>query len=98
MIGRIIIAGLLLGGCTAPEADVNENVPVHGAGQCDASAAQDLVGRMARGDLGAEALARTGARTIRWIQPNSAVTMDYRMDRLNIELDGNNRVTAIRCG
>lgn len=94
----MMAAGLLLGGCAAPEVGMEETVPVHGAGHCDAGAAQGLVGQPASSALGAEALARTGARTIRWIQPGQAVTMDYRTDRLNIELDANNRVTAIRCG
>jgi len=98
MIGRVVLAGLLLSGCTVPEGDVNEDVPVYGEGRCDAAAAQALVGREASAELGAEALERTGARTIRWIQPGQAVTMDYRMDRLNIELDERNRVKAIRCG
>ena len=98
MMLRIALAGLMLGGCAAPEAEMDETVPVYGEGQCDADRAQSLVGQPATAALGAEALARTGARTIRWIQPGQAVTMDYRTDRLNIKLDGNNRVTAITCG
>jgi hypothetical protein len=77
-----------------------EPVPVHGATgyRCDASRAQALVGRQATSELGAEALRLTGARAIRWIPPGAIVTMDYREDRLNIELDGRNRVTQLRCG
>ncbi len=40
----------------------------------------------------------SGAREFRWIPPNSAVTMDYRSTRLNVEYDENTVVTAIRCG
>jgi hypothetical protein len=65
---------------------------------CNAARAQPLVGRGATGEVGAEALRLSGARNIRWIAPGTAVTMDYREDRLNIELDGRNRVTRIRCG
>jgi hypothetical protein len=75
-----------------------EEVPVHGPGRCDAAGAKSLIGRAASAGLGAEALRLTGATALRWIAPGSAVTMDYREDRLNIELDGSNRVTAIRCG
>jgi outer membrane biogenesis lipoprotein LolB len=65
---------------------------------CRAERLGGLVGRQASTELGAEALRASGARTIRWIQPGMAVTMDYRTDRLNLELDGANRVVALRCG
>jgi hypothetical protein len=57
-----------------------------------------LVGQAATAQLGARALELTGARTLRWIRPGEIVTMDYRTDRLNIDLDGGDRVAAIRCG
>lgn len=98
MMRGMMVASLLLGGCTTSAMDVNRNMPAQSEGECDAGRAQALVGRAASSELGAEALRLTGARTIRWIQPDQAVTMDYRMDRLNIELDARNRVTAIRCG
>ncbi|MEJ8629834.1 I78 family peptidase inhibitor [Sphingomonas sp. I4] len=31
-------------------------------------------------------------------RPGTVVTMDYRPDRLNIETDGQGRVTRLRCG
>ena len=97
------IAGALLmtGACTTPAAGIEEPVPVHGdtpGYHCEAGPAQSLVGRQATSDLGSEALRLTGARTIRWIQPGQAVTMDYREDRLNIALDGRNRVERVTCG
>ena len=70
-----------------------------GAGRvCNAARAQPLVGREATSELGAEALRLSGAGALRWIPPGGVVTMDYREDRLNIELDSRNRVTRIRCG
>ena len=77
-----------------------ENPPVAGVSghRCDASPAQGLVGQQATAELGARALELTGARTIRWIQPGQAVTMDYRADRLNIKLDAQSRVEGITCG
>lgn len=68
------------------------------AGPCDADPAQGLVGEIATSALGQRAMQLTGAEELRWIPPDTAVTMDYRPTRLNIEYDGEQRVTAIRCG
>ena len=78
----------------------DEDVPVHGStGRvCNAEPAQALVGREGTAELGVEAMRLSGAGKLRWIPKDARVTMDYREDRLNIELDGNNRVTRIRCG
>jgi hypothetical protein len=102
-----LIAGALMmmtSACMTPApagAEGEEPVPVHGETpgyRCDASGAQSLVGQQATQDLGARALRLTGARTIRWIRPGDAVTMDYREDRLNIHLDGRGRVERLTCG
>ena len=37
-------------------------------------------------------------RPVRVIPPNSAVTMDYRADRLNVDLDAQGNITRIWCG
>jgi len=89
---------LLIGACAAAPADPLEGIPEAGAGKCDAARAQALIGRTATTELGGEALRLTGAKALRWIQPGTMVTMDFRTDRLNIELDAQNRVTKIRCG
>lgn len=65
---------------------------------CDAAPVQYLIGRSRSDALGAEALRRSGARSLRWIRPGDMVTMDFRTDRLNIDLDEQGRVTGLRCG
>lgn len=35
---------------------------------------------------------------VRVIEPNSAVTQDYRADRLNILLDESGAISGLRCG
>ena len=66
--------------------------------RCDASSLGDLVGRAVSQELGAEALRRSGSRILRWIRPGDVVTMDYSEQRLNIHLDGQNRVDHFACG
>ena len=84
---------------TVPPAG-EEEVPVRGetGRRCDAARAQGLVGRTAGEELGAEALRLSGAGILRWIPEGGVVTMDYREDRVNVELDARNRVKRIRCG
>ena len=81
---------LLMGCATQP--------PVAGAGHCRAEPAQILLGHAATQELAAQAMKLGGARTVRWIRPGMAVTMDYREDRLNIEMNDAEAVVSIRCG
>lgn len=84
----------LLGACAAAQPPL-----AHGGGAvCKADGLTDLVGQPASADLGAQALERSDARTLRWIQPGTAVTMDYRQDRLDIHLDEHNVVKQLTCG
>ena len=73
-------------------------VPDGPAVRCNADRLGGLAGREASSALGAEALRRSGARTLRWIRPGDAVTMDYREDRLNIHVDARGRVERFACG
>ena len=65
---------------------------------CDASSLGDLVGKAATSELAADALKRSGAKSMRLLKPGMAVTMDYREDRLNIEVDAADKVVGSRCG
>ncbi|MBF6602293.1 MAG: hypothetical protein ITG03_04920 [Sphingorhabdus sp.] len=65
---------------------------------CQADELGSFVGQKATAEIGATVMERSGARTLRWIPPNSAVTMDYREDRLNIEYDDNMMITRVHCG
>ncbi len=67
-------------------------------GECDAGAVQYHVGHDATEDMGAAILAESGARTLRWGPPNSAWTMDYRTDRVNVRYDDEQTITEITCG
>lgn len=95
MVGAAIGSALATMACATPG---EEPPPVAGAGPCDAEAAQGLVGQQASQALGAEAMRLSGAGQLRWIPPRTAVTMDYRPNRLNVEYDDDNIVTRIRCG
>lgn len=65
---------------------------------CKADGLETLVGRQANSQIGADALKQSGAKRLRWIAPNTAVTKDFRQDRLNISYDDNMVITRINCG
>ncbi|MBT2189364.1 I78 family peptidase inhibitor [Sphingobium nicotianae] len=72
--------------------------PSPNAGKCTPEGLDAYVGRKASSELGAELLARSGAKTLRWGPPGSAMTMDYREDRLTISYDDQMLVTRASCG
>jgi len=96
---RILISAgaLALISCTTVPPEEEKPVPVQGAGTCNAVAVQDLVGRQRSDALGADAMRRSGARTVRWIGQDTVYTQDFREDRINIDVDASGRVTRLRC-
>ncbi|MEG3180136.1 I78 family peptidase inhibitor [Sphingomonas sp. LT1P40] len=90
----ILLPAVLAGCVTLPTP-----LPGPGAGvRCNADRVQPLVGREAKPQVVARAKQRSGARLVRLIKPDMAVTMDFRSDRLNLELDNVNTIKAARCG
>ena len=65
---------------------------------CNADAVQSLVGQTATADVGGQLLKGSGARTLRWVPPRTAVTMDFRPDRLTVSYDDALRIDRISCG
>ena len=73
--------------------------PADAATQCNADAAQSYIGQDASEATVAEAKAAAGATgAVRVIQPGQPVTMDFRADRLNVEVDDGNAIVRITCG
>ncbi|CAH0497550.1 I78 family peptidase inhibitor [Novosphingobium sp. CECT 9465] len=100
MVSRLLIAFaavMTLAGC-ADRGSPPESLPAAPQGTCAAEPAQDRVGQKATADLGVELLRRTGARKLRWVPPRSAVTMDFRADRLTVGYDDDYTIVRISCG
>lgn len=93
-----IAAALPLAACMGGEAPVESTPPPPTEMTCNADAAQSYVGQTATGAVGAAILKATGARTLRWGPPRSAMTMDYRQDRVNIMYDDAYKITQVSCG
>jgi hypothetical protein len=93
-----VTALFLLAAC-ATQASSPPPPPGDGAsGACNVEPAQSGVGQPYADALGAELQAKAGAKVLRVIRPGQAVTMDFRDDRLNVELDAAGKVKRVSCG
>lgn len=94
MIRFAVLGCVFLAGC----ATVSAETAGGSGGECANEGLAAFVGRTVSADLGAELLKTSGARTLRWGPPDSAMTMDFRADRLTVSYDRDNKVTSASCG
>lgn len=65
---------------------------------CNAQPAQVAVGQSSTASVVESARARSGARMVRILRPGQMVTKEFDTQRLNLEVDANGRILAVRCG
>ncbi|HEU4650771.1 MAG TPA: I78 family peptidase inhibitor, partial [Croceibacterium sp.] len=65
---------------------------------CKPEPGQQFVGQRATAELGAAILRATRAGQLRWAPPRSALTMDFRMDRVTVTYDDAMAITMVTCG
>lgn len=65
---------------------------------CNAQPAQAAVGQSSTASVVESARARSGARMVRILRPGQMVTKEFDTQRLNLEVDANGRILAVRCG
>lgn len=87
----VLALSLSVLGCTPAVEQRPEPVPPV-ADACGAQGYQYLIGEKS---VVLEGLSLP--KDTRIIPPDTAVTMDYRPDRLNIELDAKDRITRVHC-
>lgn len=68
------------------------------AGECNGVALARFAGQAANPASGAEMLRVSGARTMRWVQPGSMITMDFSPQRLTVYLARGNVIERATCG
>jgi hypothetical protein len=106
MTGQIAIgaATLLLAACStalapAPQPPA-DSPPQHGGApghQCDPANIQQFVGQQKNDAVEQNMLRVSGASTVRWVPPNTAITMEFRYDRLTVYLDSRGVIERISC-
>lgn len=65
---------------------------------CQADKGQWALGQTADDAVVARIVAETTSERVRVIRPGMAVTMDFREDRVNVDVDAENRILSVRCG
>jgi len=98
---KLILAAALLAGPTFAEKTSTARPKLAeppAMEECDASGLGHLVGEPFTEALKIRAREASGSRTVRVIRPGEAITMDYGLDRLNIELDAREKIISVRCG
>jgi len=101
MRASILLLPALLGACAAGAADTPPPANAGGGdgeAMCRNEPLQAFVGQTANEALGGKMLAESGARTLRWVPPNTAVTMDFRPDRLTVMYDADYKILSASCG
>lgn len=86
---------LSVAACTAmPPVDA----PRGPATVCVADDATSAIGHAATPEVVERARIESHSNDVRVIEPGQAVTMDYRADRLNIDVNERGAITGLRCG
>jgi len=96
---RAVLIAVLLASAACTPVEMRGETPAAPpvTAACNAESLGDLVGKRAS-DARADVMqTRSGARTLRWIAPNTAMTMDFRPDRLNVYVDAKGRIERFTC-
>lgn len=94
-----LVLAVLLGGCAGLQPDAGRpGEAAAQSGACRADPVQWAIGQDASQDTMARVWRESHAGLIRPIAPGQAITREYRADRVNVELDRDNRIVRVYCG
>ena len=94
-IAAIVAAASLAGCASAPPVAGGPGVP---SGKCNAEGARWAIGSAVNDDVVNRILQGTGSRDARVLRPGQPATMDFREDRVNIDVNDRGAITGLRCG
>ncbi|WP_020190140.1 I78 family peptidase inhibitor [Pseudomonas putida] len=99
-LATLAVAAVLAGCSTGGTADGGA-APAASAGndgRCEASGADFAMGKQASAELLEQARKASGSQMARILKPHDVVTLEYRSERLNLNVDEQGRVTRVNCG
>ncbi|MFN3436672.1 MAG: I78 family peptidase inhibitor [Acidovorax sp.] len=105
--GSVAMAAvLMMTGCAGygqapaspPASSPGATAPAAPAALCNAQPAQAAVGQSSTASVMETARVRSGAQMARILRPGQMITKEFNAQRLNLEVDANGRILAVRCG
>lgn len=90
-----LVPALLLSACASVAA---QEAPVTTTGECRNEGLDRFVGQPASEAAGAEMQKVSGAKELQWIEHDTMVTMEFRADRLRVQLGPDRKIVSARCG
>ncbi|MBA1187672.1 hypothetical protein G7Z99_01255 [Pseudomonas entomophila] len=101
-LATLLVAAVLAGCSTGGTSDDRGASPAPAAadngGRCSASGADFAMGKPASADLLEQARKASGAQYARILKPDDRVTLEYRSERLNLNVDQQGVVNRVNCG
>lgn len=93
----LAVLAVALAGCasTPPPAAGGPTPP---SGVCNAEGARWAIGSAVNDDVVNRILRDTSSRDARVLRPGQMATMDFREDRVNVDVNDRGAITGIRCG
>lgn len=110
LIPLIFVAGLA--GCAAPESPStdttnyasssnsgsNASLMPSNEGSCDSDTVQNLVGQQYSSSRDSSLRSSANVSQLRILRPGEVMTLEYNPNRLNVILENNDVISALRCG
>lgn len=93
----LAVLAVVLAGCTSTPRPVAGG-PTTPSGVCNAEGARWAIGSAVNDDVVNRILRDTGSRDARVLRPGQMATMDFREDRVNVDVNDRGAITGIRCG
>ena len=90
-----VLAGCSTGGNSGGG---NASAAAGNDGRCEASGADFAIGKQGSADLLEQARKASGSQMARILKPHDVVTLEYRSERLNLNVDERGVVTRVNCG
>lgn len=100
-LATLLVATVLAGCSTGGSSGGAGNVPAAPAGndgRCEASGADFAVGKPGTPDLLEQARKASGSQMARILKPHDVITLEYRSERVNLNVDEQGKVIRVNCG
>ncbi|MDR2306849.1 MAG: starvation-inducible protein [Paucimonas sp.] len=98
-LATLLLASVLAGCSTGGSSDGGSAAaPADNHGRCEASGADFTIGKPASPELLEQARKASGSQMARVLKPHDVITLEYRSERLNLNVDDKGVVTRVNCG